>query len=125
MKRSEFKSEFFCLLDQPIDGASLEEKIALTEKYFIEYQRKHDDERERPNTGKPWKDAELRAILQSAPTVKNCLKYAKLFGRGYGSIEEIYRWAATTDKEVQEKRAEDTFGAQVKRIAKEIGWRAY
>lgn len=54
----------------------------------------------------------------------NCLKYAKLFNRGYGRIEQIYRWASTSDKEVERKRPDDVFIAQIKRIAKQIVWRA-
>ena len=59
-----------------------------------------------------------------APTKRNCIKYAKIFGRGYGSIEEIYRWASTDDKTVQEKRPNDVFMGRAKKIAKELGWRA-
>lgn len=59
-----------------------------------------------------------------APTKRNCIKYAKIFGRGYGSIEEIYRWASTDDKTVQEKRPNVVFVGRVKKIAKELGWRA-
>lgn len=124
MKKSELKEAVFHLLDQTVEGVSTEEKFSLIEKYVLEYQKKHDDERTQPNRGKPWNDRELRIILQSSPTMENCMKYAKLFGRGYGSIEQIYRWASTADKDVKEKRADDAFVAQIKRVAKEVGWRA-
>ena len=124
MKKGELKVELFHLLDQDIEDMTFNDKIILIEKYLIEYQRKNEDKRDCPNSGKPWSDEELQIILESAPTTENCLKYAKLFGRGYGSIEQIYRWAATTDKEVERKRPNDAFIAQIKRVAKKIGWRA-
>ena len=74
--------------------------------------------------GKPWTDDELRVVLSDAPTKDNCLKHAKAFNRGYGSIEQIYRWAATTDKEIKRKRPDDAFVAQIKVVAKQLGWRA-
>lgn len=124
MKKSEFQQALGALFDQAVDGTSFEVRMELIEKCFLEYQKKHDKERERPNYGKPWSDRELRIVLQSAPTVENCLRYARLFGRGYGSIELIYRWASTADQDIPEEKADDVFIAHVKRIAKEVGWRA-
>ena len=124
MKKSEFQQTLFLAFDQAVDGISFEARMELIEKCFSEYQKKHDKERERPNYGKPWSDRELRIVLQSAPTVENCLRYAKLFGRGYGSIELIYRWASTADQDIPEEKADDVFIAHIKRIAKEVGWRA-
>jgi len=51
------------------------------------------------------------------------VKYARLFKRGYGSIEQIYRWSVTTTKEMTDERKSDSFILQVKRIAKELGIR--
>ena len=124
MKKSEWKTYLFELLEAPVEGVTYEEKLLLAEKYLIEYQRKNDERRETPNHRKPWTDEELRIVLQDAPTMSSCVKYAKLFGRGYGSIEQIYRWASTSDQEVRRKRPNDRFVAHVKRIAKETGWRA-
>ena len=124
MKKSEFQQTLFLAFDQAVDGISFEARMGLIEKCFSEYQKKRDKERERPNYGKPWSDRELRIVLQSAPTVENCLRYAKLFGRGYGSIELIYRWASTADQDIPEDKTDDVFIARVKRIAKEVGWRA-
>lgn len=77
-----------------------------------------------PNKGKKWTDEELRVILSDPPTRDNCIKHAKAFGRGYGSLEMIYRWAAASDKDIEERgRADDAFVQQVKRVAKELGWR--
>ena len=80
---------------------------------------------EEPNKGRPWSDESLRVILQEAPTHSNIVKLARAFGRGVGAIEQIYRWAATPDKVVKRKRPDDAFIAQIKRIAKEIGWEAF
>jgi len=74
--------------------------------------------------GEPWTDDELRVVLSDAPTKENCLKHARGFGRGYGAIEQIYRWAATSNPEVQRKRPGDAFITQIKRVAKQLGWRA-
>ncbi|MGD9629231.1 MAG: hypothetical protein AB7V18_08300 [Pyrinomonadaceae bacterium] len=74
--------------------------------------------------GKPWTDAELRVVLSDAPTKENCVKHAKAFGRGYGALEQIYRRAATTDPEIKRLRPKDKFIAQIKRVSKELGWRA-
>ena len=49
---------------------------------------------------------------------------AKAFRRGYGSIEQIFRWAAEDEKIINEKRPDDKFIKQIKKIAKEVGWRA-
>ena len=73
---------------------------------------------------RPWADDELRVILNDAPTKENCLKHAKAFGRGYGAIEQIYRWAATSDREIARKRPNDAFVKQIKRVAKQLAWRA-
>ena len=48
---------------------------------------------------------------------------SRLFKRGYGSIEQIYRWSVTTTKEMTDERKSDSFILQVKRIAKELGIR--
>lgn len=58
-----------------------------------------------------------------AATKSNCIKYAKIFKRGYGSIEQIYRWASTPNKDLSEERKEDSFIKQIKKVAKEIGFR--
>lgn len=124
MKKTEFKARLFELWDVEIDDVSYEDKMKLIERYFTEFQIKHDEQRARPNKGDSWTDEELRVVLMDAPTKSNCIKYAKIFGRGYGSIEQIYRWASTDDRTVKEKRPDDAFVAHVKQIAKELGWRA-
>ena len=124
MTKTEYKALLFQSLDCEVDGLTYEERMQLSETYLVEYQIKQEDRRERPNRCKPWTDEELRVVLMDAPTKRNGIKYAKIFGRGYGSIEEIYRWASTDDKTVQEKRPNVVFVGRVKKIAKELGWRA-
>lgn len=124
MRKVEFKRCLFELLDANVDGFSYEERMRLAEQYLTEFQIKNDDKREKPNRGESWTDEELRIVLADAPTKANCVKYAKIFGRGYGSIEQIYRWVSTDIQTVKEKRPDDTFVMHVKAIAKELGWRA-
>lgn len=77
-----------------------------------------------PNKGKEWSDAELGLVLTDAPTKRNTVKYARLLGRGFGSVEMVYRWAYTTDKEIKAKgRDKDKFIKQIKKIARQVGWR--
>ncbi|MDL2234277.1 hypothetical protein LJC63_11965 [Ruminococcaceae bacterium OttesenSCG-928-L11] len=101
---------------------NFEEKMHFIESTTIDYFASKDNEKYRDcsQKGKPWTDEELYVILQDAPTKANCLKYALLFKRGYGSIEQIYRWAATSDVEVARKRPDDAFIQQIKRVSKEL-----
>ena len=70
-----------------------------------------------------WKDEELKIILSDSPSKANCIKYARLFKRGYGSIEQIYRWSTTSQIEMSDERKEDSFICQIKKVAKELGLR--
>jgi len=74
------------------------------------------------NKGKPWSDVELAVILSDAPTKGSCEKYARAFQRGIGSIEQIYRWAMTSKKEIKRLRGDEKFVNQVKRVSKKVGW---
>ena len=77
------------------------------------------------NKGKPWTDDELKVILSFAPTKEHCLLLARAFKRGYGSIEQIFRWATTDSATINNSvRKDDAFITQIKRIYKELGWRA-
>lgn len=71
-----------------------------------------------------WADDELYVVLSDAPTKENCLKHARAFKRGYGAIEQIYRWAATPRDRIEEIRPDDAFIKQIKRVARRLGWRA-
>ena len=123
MTKREFKEAIVKLLNEDISGlSSWEEKVSYTRQILAELDRDH--EYDKSNKGKPWSDDELRLILQLPPTKENIVKLARAFRRGYGSIEQIYRWAAEDKKSVQNKRPNDAFVQQIKRIATEIGWRA-
>lgn len=122
MKKSEYKAYLREVFSREVEGLTLEEEITLIEKTVLQYQIACDSELPHPNKGNPWLDEELRIILRSVPTKENCLKYARLFGRSCESIELIYRWAATSEKDIQKRRENDIFVKQVKRIAKEVGW---
>lgn len=123
MKRKIFKDELFKVLDNEVDDCTYEEKMIFVSNILVDYEKEHEQERNVSNKGNKWTDGELKIILSDAPTKGNCVKYAKLFNRGYGSIEQIYRWSTTPIKEMPEERKNDSFIQQIKRIAKEIGLR--
>ena len=123
MKRKEFKEKLFDALKSDVDNMSYDEKMILVNNLLIDFEKENEYLRDTSNKGQKWKDEELKIILSDAPTKENCVKYARLFKRGYGSIEQIYRWAMTATKEMSEDRKNDSFILQVKRIAKELGIR--
>jgi len=123
MKKSEFKKAIQELLLREVDGMNFDEKIDFVKQALLKIENEFSNF-DTSNKGKPWSDYELKLILSLAPTKENIMKLAKAFKRGYGSIEQIYRWAAEDQKVIEEKRPNDKFIKQIKRIAKEIGWRA-
>ena len=123
MKRKDFKESLYDALDNEVDGISYDEKMTLVHSLLVDYEKDNEEKRDISNKGCKWSDEELKIILSDAPTKENCMKYARLFKRGYGSIEQIYRWSVTTTKEMSEERKNDSFIIQVKRIAKELGIR--
>lgn len=120
MKRKDFKESLYDALDNEVDGMSYDEKMTLVHSLLVDYEKDNEEKRDISNKGCKWTDEELKIILSDAPTKENCIKYARLFKRGYGSIEQIYRWSVTTTKEMSEERKNDSFIIQVKRIAKEL-----
>lgn len=113
------RSEIFELLDNTV---SVDDRRILSDYIFEKAQQEHWDQ---SNKGKPWTDDELKVVLSFAPTKENCLLLAKAFKRGYGSIEQIFRWATTETKTInQGDRKDDSFILQIKRIYREMGWRA-
>ena len=62
-------------------------------------------------------------MAQVSVLAGNLQKYARLFKRGYGSIEQIYRWSTTSKIEMSDARQEDSFILQIKKVAKELGLR--
>ena len=123
MKRKEFKENLFAALDNDVDGISYDEKMILVHNLLVDYEKENEVKRDVTKEGEKWTDEELKIILADAPTKENCVKYARLFKRGYGSIEQIYRWSVTPKKGMSDERKEDSFVQQVKRVAKELGIR--
>lgn len=122
MKKSEFAKAIENMLLDPNNPMTLDARIEVIQKTTLKVQK--DSDFDQSNKGNAWSDQELKVILQHAPTAENCLTLAKAFKRGYGSIEQIYRWAATSDQDVAASRPDHAFVAQIKRVAKQIGWRA-
>jgi len=120
MKISELKNSFRTVFDNQT-GTSPHEIRRVFEEAMREWEmeRGWDESKSRQS----WTDDELRVVLSDSPTTENCLKHARAFKRGYGSIEQIYRWAASTRREVKAKRPDDAFIKQIQRVAKRLGWR--
>ena len=113
------KSELFELLDKELTSGD----VKLLNDYVFDKEK--NDEWDQSNKGKSWTDDELKVVLSFAPTKENCLLLARAFKRGFGSIEQIFRWATTDMKTIKNSdRKDDAFVLQVKRIYKELGWRA-
>ena len=108
---------------EELEKLKIENKEKLLKDYLFDKEK--NQIYDQSNKGKPWSDDELKVILSFAPTKENCLLLAKAFKRGYGSIEQIFRWATTDLKTIKNsERKDDSFVLQVKRIYKEMGWRA-
>ena len=124
MNKTEYKKELFKVFTKEVEGLSFDEKICFIERSIIKFYFEKENEalRDCSNKRKPWTDEELEIILLEAPTTANCMKFARLFKRGYGSIAQIYRWASTQNKELGDR--EDTFIRQIKRVASRVGFRA-
>ena len=123
MKKKEFKEKLFTALSCDIDNLSFDEKMNVVSNLLIEFEKENEDKRDISKKGQKWADEELKIILSDAPTKANCVKYARIFKRGYGSIEQIYRWSTTAKTDMTDERKEDSFIIQIKRVAKELGLR--
>lgn len=123
MKRREYKEKLYKIFDLDVDNLDYIGKINYINKVLLEYQKDNEDKRDTSNKGEKWTDEQLKIILSDAPSAQNCMKYAILFKRGYGSIEQIYRWSTTQNQDLSERRKEDSFIQQIKRVAKELGLR--
>ena len=109
-------------LYEVLDNLSIDNKEKVIKDYLFEKEK--SSRFDQSNKGKPWTDDELKVILSFAPTKENCLLLAKAFKRGYGSIEQIFRWATTELKTIKNSdRKEHSFVLQIKRIYRELGWR--
>ncbi len=123
MNKKEYKKKLFEAFDSDVDNMDFLKKLNFINNALLEYVKENEDKRDTSNKGEKWTDEELKIILSDASTKQNCMKYAILFKRGYGSIEQIYRWSTTQDQELSDRRKEDSFIQQVKRVAKELGLR--
>ena len=123
MNKKEYKENLYKIFDLEVNGFDYLEKMNLIQNILIEYQKDNENKRDTSNKGEKWTDEQLKIILSDAPSKQNCMKYAILFKRGYGSIEQIYRWSTTADQDLSERRKEDRFIQQIKRVAKELGLR--
>lgn len=103
MKRKEFKEILFEALDNDVDEISYDEKMTLVHNLLMEYEKVNESKRDTSNKGGKWTDEQMKVILSDAPTKENCMKYAKLFKRGYGSVEQIYRWSTTAKADMSEE----------------------
>ena len=126
MNSKEYRKEIQKLLELEITKnkkeITNEEKIKLFRDCLIKFEK--NLEFDESNKGNTWTDEELRVVLSFSPTRENCLKLAKAFKRGYGSIEQVFRWAASTDTGLKDTdRETDKFVQQVRRVYKELGWR--
>ncbi len=122
MNKNEFRDALRNLLAKPVADLGLDDKVALIEQCLIDLQEAEGFDES--NKGKSWTDEELRIVLQQAPTKKNCVLLARAYRRGYGRIEQIFRWAAASTSDIEAKRPDDAFIKQIKRVAKQVGWRA-
>lgn len=120
MTKAEFRNALQDLLVADVDCLSPEQKCALVRLELTAYQR--EQEFPQPNKGKPWTDDQLRVVLSHAPTEENIVLLARAFGRGCGSIEQIFRWAGQSQRRIKEERSGDAFVQQLLRIRKEVRW---
>lgn len=127
MNKKEFNEQLKDLIQCSVVSGDremdLNEKIVEAKNQLLKLEL--DLEYSQENKGNSWTDEELKLVLSFPPTKENCLKLAKAFKRGYGSIEQIYRWATTSEKELKgTSRENDSFIKQIHRIYRELGWRA-
>jgi hypothetical protein len=122
MNRRQFKERVAALMNEDVANVSWADKVYIAKQTINHLER--GQEFDVSNKGNPWTDDELRLVLKTAPTKENALLLAKAFKRGYGSIEQILRWAVEDQSVIDQKRPEDSFIKQIKRIAKEVWWRA-
>lgn len=120
MKKTEFRNQMREALKVEVTDLDLYQKAALVRQCVVEAEEQM--EYETSNARKPWSDDELRVIFTTAPTMENCVRLAKSFKRGVGAIQQIYRWASTSQKKIDEVVPNSSFHKQIKRVAKEVGW---
>lgn len=123
MKEIIFKEKLFSLLNHNVGNMKFDEKMKYVGRKFIEFERSNENLRDISNSGNKWEDEELELILSNGATEANCLRFAKLFKRGYGSIELIHKWARTPNNMLSEEQKNNSFIKQIKKVARDIGFR--
>ncbi|MCC6963516.1 MAG: hypothetical protein IT585_09720 [candidate division Zixibacteria bacterium] len=123
MKKSDLRARLKELVSEGVDGMTWPECLSCCRRLLAEFDAEHIDDIS--NRGKPWSDAEIKIILRLPPTSESIALLARAFKRGAGSIEQIYKWAATEQQRIDEARPDDSFVKQIKRVANEIGWRGF
>ena len=123
MKHIVFKKQLFNLLNQNVGNMKFDEKMKYVGRKIIEFERRNENSRDISNNGKKWTDEELELRLSDGATETHCLRYAKWFKRGYGSIELIHRWARTPNNMLSDKQKNNSFIKQIKKVARDIGFR--
>ena len=122
MKPKEFRDILKGLIEQGYLCLTPDEIASEIDEAFVQVTR--DKGWPSPKKGMEWSDTELALILHDAPIKKNIAKYARLLGRSYESVDQVYRWASTSNKDIKNKgRSKDRFVQQIKRIAQQTGWR--
>lgn len=122
MKKTEIKAQLEQILSRSVDGLSETEKYHYIRRVIAGYEA--NSSYEQSNSGKPWSDEELFLILSTPATKENTIRLAKAFKRGYGSIEQIFRWAGQSSKRIESERSDNSFVQQIKRIRSQLGWRS-
>jgi hypothetical protein len=123
MTKKSFKEELKKLLDSTVDKMDKSELINFAKNCICEFESVMPFDT--MNKGSSWTDDELKIVLSLPPTKENMLQLAKCFKRNIGSIEQIFRWAVTPKDVIKNKgRGNDAFIMQIKKIYKELGWRA-
>ncbi|MDR0718734.1 MAG: hypothetical protein LBF78_03785 [Treponema sp.] len=123
MTKKSFKEELEKLLDSTVDKMDKSKLINFAKNCIYEFESAIPFDI--GNKGLSWTDEELKIVLSLPPTKENILQLAKCFKRNIGSIEQIFRWAVTPKDVIKSKgRDNDAFILQIKKIYKELGWRA-
>lgn len=122
MNERVFRESVRELLNQAIKDLTPDQKCAAVRSELVDFIREQDFTKS--NNRKPWTDDQLRVVLSYAPTEENTILIARAFGRSYGSIEQIFRWAGQSDRRTKEERSDNAFNRQILRIRKEVRWRS-
>ena len=126
MNKSQFKDKIKELIAINVANAGIDEKIAIAKKAIMELEK--EQKWNTTNSGNSWTDDELRLVLSHPPTQENMILLAKAFKRGYGSIEQIFRWAGQSEKRIEEERGDDAFTQSLqktRRMGKGLKGRAH